>query len=88
MFINPNIATKNTLCLPINKTSQISVPHSDCRGVCSVRHSDPVTTSPDRSGQYGGGGAGYDNSMPDIRNPVDKLNVTAGELLQFQVKIR
>ena len=56
--------------------------------MCSVRHSDPVTTSPDRGGQYGGGGAGYDNSMPDIRNPVDKLNVTAGELLQFQVKIR
>jgi len=54
------------------------------RGVCSVRHSDPVTSSPDRGGQYGGG-AGYDNSMPDIRNPVDKLNVTAGELLQFQV---
>lgn len=27
----------------------------------------------------------YDNSMPQIRNPVDKLNVTAGELLQYQV---
>ncbi|XP_023319632.1 dystroglycan [Eurytemora carolleeae] len=28
---------------------------------------------------------GFDNSMPQIRNPVDKLNVMAGELLQFQV---
>ena len=61
------------------------------RGLCSVRHSDPVTQSPPetRHGQYdrgGGGGGGYDNSMPQIRNPVDKLNVTAGELLQFQVR--
>lgn len=59
------------------------------RGLCSVRHSDPVTQPPPEirhgQGQYGGGGAGFDNSMPQIRNPVDKLNVTAGELLQFQV---
>ena len=59
------------------------------RGLCSVRHSDPITQSPPENrrgqGQYGGGGASFDNSMPQIRNPVDKLNVTAGELLQFQV---
>lgn len=29
--------------------------------------------------------SGFDNDMPQIRNPVDKLNVTAGELLQYQV---
>merc|ERR1719232_2276973 len=49
------------------------------RGLCSVRHSDPVTQPPPEirhgQGQYGGGGAGFDNSMPQIRNPVDKLNV-------------
>ena len=58
------------------------------RGLCSVRHSVPVTEPLEnrhRQGQYGGGSAGFDNSMPQIRNPVDKLNVTAGELLQFQV---
>jgi hypothetical protein len=30
--------------------------------------------------------SGFDNSMPQIINPVDKLNVMAGELLQYQVK--
>jgi len=29
--------------------------------------------------------SGFDNSMPQIRNPVDKLNITAGELIQYQV---
>jgi len=29
--------------------------------------------------------SGFDNSMPQIINPVDKLNVMAGELLQYQV---
>ncbi len=46
-------------------------------------------------GEEGGGGGsggpplittGFDNSMPQIRNPVDRINVMAGELLQYQVK--
>ncbi len=41
-------------------------------------------------GDGGGGGpsvvtTGFDNSMPQIRNPVDRINVMAGELLQYQV---
>ena len=44
-------------------------------------------------GGAGGGGSGgppllttgFDNSMPQIRNPVDRINVMAGELLQYQV---
>jgi hypothetical protein len=40
----------------------------------------------------GGGGppiltTGFDNSMPQIRNPVDRINVMAGELLQYQVPL-
>ena len=56
------------------------------RGLCSVRHTEVATEMPTNNnpGQYGAG-AGYDNSMPQIRNPVDKLTVTAGELLQYQV---
>ena len=53
------------------------------RGLCSVRHTDPATQAP--AAVPGPAAGGYDNSMPQIRNPVDKLNVTAGELLQFQV---
>ena len=61
--------------------------HLEWRGLCSA------TGAGGRSRQPGGGAgagagphlAGYDNSMPQIRNPVDRLNVTAGELLQFQV---
>ncbi len=46
-------------------------------------------------GEEGGGGGsggpplittGFDNSMPQIRNPVDRINVMAGELLQYQVR--
>ena len=40
------------------------------------------------SGGVGGSRAppvGFDNSMPIIKNAVDKLNVMAGELLQYQV---
>jgi len=52
--------------------------------VCSVRKGqDTGVTIPRLGGHYPQ--AGYDNSMPQIRNPVDKLNVTAGELLQYQV---
>ena len=54
------------------------------RGLCSVRHNDLATASPPPSNSFNSGPA-YDNSMPQIRNAVDKLNVTAGELLQFQV---
>ena len=54
------------------------------RGLCSVRHSDLATAPPPPQSNYNSGPA-YDNSMPQIRNAVDKLNVTAGELLQFQV---
>merc|ERR1719410_1908991 len=52
--------------------------------VCSVRKGqDTGVTIPRISGHYPQ--SGYDNSMPQIRNPVDKLTVTAGELLQYQV---
>ena len=57
------------------------------RGLCSVRHTSDRVTPPAVGHGHGqpGYGGGYDNSMPQIRNPVDRLNVTAGELLQFQV---
>ena len=54
------------------------------RGLCSVRRTDLPPPPPPPSNNYNSG-PGYDNSMPQIRNAVDKLNVTAGELLQFQV---
>lgn len=54
------------------------------KGLCSIRKGqDTSVTIPRMGGNYPQ--AGYDNSMPQIRNPVDKLNVTAGELLQYQV---
>ena len=56
------------------------------RGLCSVRHTVPAVTQPPLV-PGGHSNVGYDNSMPQIRNPVDRLNVTAGELLQFQVSV-
>ena len=29
----------------------------------------------------------FDNSMPQIKNPVDTINIMAGELLQHQVRL-
>jgi len=44
----------------------------------------------DRNNRVGGGGGRntpttFDNSMPQIKNPVDTINIMAGELLQHQV---
>jgi len=69
------------------------------RGLCAHRtHTTTVgegvgggsvgVGGPGGSGGSGGAGvatSGFDNSMPKILNPVDKLNVVAGELLQYQV---
>jgi len=55
------------------------------RGLCSVRRTEQATAPPPPPSNNYNSGPGYDNSMPQIRNAVDKLNVTAGELLQFQV---
>jgi neurexin len=53
------------------------------KGLCKDR---PATN---KEGHEGSSGklppSGFDNSMPQIINPVDKLNVMAGELLQYQV---
>jgi len=49
------------------------------KGLCDVRQQPGVVTNHPTARTE------YDNSMPQIRNPVDKLNVTAGELLQYQV---
>lgn len=52
------------------------------KGLCSTRGGGGVDTGlvTPRLPQ-----SGFDNSMPQIRNPVDKLNITAGELIQYQV---
>jgi len=55
------------------------------KGLCSVRKGQDTSVTIPRMSGGNFHHTGYDNSMPQIRNPVDKLNVTAGELLQYQV---
>jgi dystroglycan 1 len=50
------------------------------KGLCKDR---PVTSKEEGPAKLPP--SGFDNSMPQIINPVDKLNVMAGELLQYQV---
>ncbi len=67
---------------------------------CSPALQDVEITWTGKCAEKGGGGGeegggsggpplittGFDNSMPQIRNPVDRINVMAGELLQYQVR--
>lgn len=59
-------------------------------GPCLVEKIAPAMTNQSTdSGSYYMKNNNLDNEVPVIRNPIDRINVTAGELLRFQVpKVR
>jgi len=69
----------------VRKHFRVKDVNLEFKGLCSVRKGQDTSVTVPRMGGGSFHHTGYDNSMPQIRNPVDKLNVTAGELLQYQV---